>query len=378
MSSNRGPNAGLIGRRARELSTPCLAVDKGQMLANIERMAARAKAAGKGVRPHAKGNKSSVVCRAQIEAGAIGISCVTLKEAETMVAAGLPGVLVTSPIVVPCMIARLADTLAKADDLLVVVDNGDNAKALDAAIAGTGKVLGVLIDIDVGQKRTGVRTSHAAVSLARQIDDLPHLSYRGVQAYYGHLQGVTAYQERLAKARDQWAHIATLTDALGEVGFASEIISGGGTGTHHIDLADGPFTEIQPGSYVFMDRQYGGVEIDPGGDEPFPASLSILAHVVSTNQPDRATINAGFKAMATDSGPPDFLAGAPANSDYAFMGDEHGCVLYTSPTSLELRLGDLVRLRAPHCDPTVNLHDALHVFDGHQLVDVWPIDARGY
>ena len=152
------------------------------MLANIERMAARAKAAGKGVRPHAKGNKSSVVCRAQIEAGAIGISCVTLKEAETMVAAGLPGVLVTSPIVVPCMIARLADTLAKADDLLVVVDNGDNAKALDAAIAGTGKVLGVLIDIDVGQKRTGVRTSHAAVSLARQIDDLPHLSYRGVQA----------------------------------------------------------------------------------------------------------------------------------------------------------------------------------------------------
>ena len=378
MNSRRGPNARLIGRRAQELSTPCLAVDKVQMLANIERMAARAKAAGKALRPHAKGNKSSVVCRAQIEAGAIGISCVTLKEAEAMVAVGLPGVLVTSPVVVPCMISRLADMLAKADDLLVVVDNGDNAKALDAAIAGTGKVLGVLIDIDVGQKRTGVRATHAAVSLARQIDDLPHLAYRGVQAYYGHLQGVTAYQERLAKARDQWAHMATFTDALGEAGFASEIISGGGTGTHHVDLADGPFTEIQPGSYVFMDRQYGGVEIDPGGDGAFPASLSILAHVVSTNQPDRATIDAGFKAMATDAGPPDFLAGAPENSEYAFMGDEHGCVLYARPTSSELRLGDLVKLRAPHCDPTVNLHDVLHVFDGDKLVDIWPIDARGY
>ena len=264
MNSRQGPNARLIGRRAQELSTPCLAVDKARLLANIERMAACAKAAGKTVCPHAKGNKSSVVCRAQIEAGAIGISCVTLKEAETMVAAGLPGVLVTSPVVVPCMIARLADTLAKADRILVVVDNGDNAMALDAAIAGTETVSGVLIDMDVGQKRTGVRGTHAAVSLARQIDELPHLSYRGVQAYYGHLQGVTAYQERLAKARDQWAYIATFTDALGGAGFASEIISGGGTGTHHVDLADGPFTEIQLGSYAFMDRQYGGVEIDPG------------------------------------------------------------------------------------------------------------------
>ena len=378
MNTNLGPNTQMIGRGAAELQTPCLAVDKTLLLRNIGIMAGRAKAAEKAVRPHAKANKCSVIGRAQLDAGAVGISCVTLNEAEAMVAVDLPGVLLTSPVVVSSMIGRLLGIHAKAKDLLVVVDNERNARDLNDATGRTGKQLGVLIDIDVGQKRTGVPDPQAAVSLARVIARLPNLRYRGVQAYYGHFQGIAAYSERLTKARERWAYLAGFLEALRGAGSAPEVISGGGTGTHHIDLAEGPFTEIQPGSYVFMDRQYGGVEIDPDGSQVFATSLSILAHVVSVNQPDRATIDAGWKAMATDAGPPDFLGGAPDGATYEFMGDEHGCVVYSDSASPRLRLGDIVTLRAPHCDPTVNLHDVLHVFEGDPLVEIWAVDGRGY
>jgi D-serine deaminase-like pyridoxal phosphate-dependent protein len=258
------------------------------------------------------------------------------------------------------------------------VDNGDNARDLDAAVRQVGKPLGILVEVDVGQGRTGVTSEDAAVALARSIDDAPNLTYRGIQAYYGHLQHVPAYVDRLAKAREQWGRVERIVRALKEAGFAPGIISGGGTGSHHLDLADGPFTEIQPGSYLFMDRQYGDIEIDPNGTPPFVTSFSIQAQIVSANHPDRAIINAGFKAMATDAGPPDFLAGAPEQATYQFMGDEHGGVMYAGPPAHALRLRDVVRLRAPHCDPTVNLHEFLHVVDGDTLVDVWPIDGRGY
>jgi D-serine deaminase-like pyridoxal phosphate-dependent protein len=182
--------------------------------------------------------------------------------------------------------------------------------------------------------------------------------------------------ERRAKLVEQWARLAGFTDALQAAGLPAEIISGGGTGSHHLDLTEGPFTEIQPGSYLFMDKQYGAVEIAPGG-MPFATSLTVAARVVSTVQPDRVIVDAGFKAMATDAGPA-LLAGDIGGAvTHQFMGDEHSALKFADP-SQRPRLGELVQLVAPHCDPTVNLHDRLHVVRDGRLVDIWPVEARGY
>ena len=204
----------------------------------------------------------------------------------------------------------------------------------------------------------------------------PNLRYRGVQAYYGHLQHVPTLAERLEKVGDKWARLTIFIDALRAAGLAPEIFSGGGTGTHHLDLEQGPFTEVQPGSYLFMDKQYGAVELAPGGS-PFRTSLTVAGRVVSTVQPDRVIVDAGFKAMATDAGPALVASGAPLHAAYQFMGDEHGGLRFAEGARRPA-LGELVTLIAPHCDPTVNLHDWFHVVRDGRLVDIWPIEARGY
>jgi D-serine deaminase-like pyridoxal phosphate-dependent protein len=215
-----------------------------------------------------------------------------------------------------------------------------------------------------------------AVRLARRIEALPELRYRGIQAYYGHLQHVPAYADRRVKAAEQWARLRPFLDALRSKGLSPGIVTGGGTGTHLLDLEEGPFTEIQPGSYLFMDKQYGAVELAPGAVS-FRTALNVATRVISTNQPGLAVLDAGFKAMATDAGPALVASGAPADATYQFMGDEHGG-LRIAAGAARPEVGDLVRLVAPHCDPTVNLHDCLHVMQGKRLIDIWPIDARGY
>jgi 3-hydroxy-D-aspartate aldolase len=202
------------------------------------------------------------------------------------------------------------------------------------------------------------------------------LRYRGVQAYYGHLQHVPELTNRLARVTEQWHRLAVVLEALKKASLAAEIISGGGTGTHHLDLEHGPFTELQSGSYIFMDKQYGAVEIAPGGS-PFATSLTIAARVISTAQPDRVIVDAGSKALSTDAGPALVASGAPAGAVYQFMGDEHGAVR-VSERSDRPRLGDLISFVAPHCDPTVNLYDHYHVTEAGRLVDIWPIEARGH
>jgi D-serine deaminase-like pyridoxal phosphate-dependent protein len=156
-----------------------------------------------------------------------------------------------------------------------------------------------------------------------------------------------------------------------------EIVTGGGTGTHLLDLEEGPFTEIQPGSYLFMDKQYGAVELAPRAAAPFRTSLTVATRVISANQPDLVVVDAGFKAMATDAGPALVASDAAAEAAYQFMGDEHGGLRFRAGAARP-PVGDLVTLVAPHCDPTVNLHDWFHVMQDGRLVDVWPIDARGY
>jgi D-serine deaminase-like pyridoxal phosphate-dependent protein len=245
-----------------------------------------------------------------------------------------------------------------------------------AAMARQARPIDILVDVDMGLGRTGVTSGAEAVDLARRIAAAPALRYRGVQAYYGHLQHVAALADRRAKIAEQWRHLAGVLDALASAGFKAEIVSGGGTGTHHVDLDEGPFTELQPGSYLFMDRQYGAVEITPGGS-PFVRALAVAARVVSVAQPDRVIVDAGSKAFSTDAGPPAIASGAPTDATYQFMGDEHGAVR-VPPGSDRPALGDLITFVAPHCDPTVNLHDQLHITENGRLTDIWPIEARGH
>jgi D-serine deaminase-like pyridoxal phosphate-dependent protein len=374
----RGPNERLIGARNAQarLATPCLLLDVDAFEHNLAAMMDLARRYRRQVRPHVKAHKCATIGRRQLEAGAVGLCCATVREAEVMAEAGLEGILVTSPVTAPAMIERLARAQDHGGDLAVVVDGEAGVEAL-AAHGSADRPLVVVVEIDVGQCRTGVTRPEDAVRLARRIEGLPQLRYRGVQAYYGHLQHVPGYADRKAKAAEQWARLRPFLDALSADGLPPEIVTGGGTGTHLLDLEEGPFTEIQPGSYLFMDKQYGAIELMPGAAAPFRTSLSVATRVISANQPDLVVLDAGFKAMATDAGPALVASGAAGEAAYQFMGDEHGGLRFSAGAARP-SVGDLVCLVAPHCDPTVNLHDWFHVMQDGRLIDIWSIDARGY
>jgi 3-hydroxy-D-aspartate aldolase len=366
---------GVPGGRS-QLSTPALLLDVDALDRNIQRMAEFAKSTGVNIRPHSKGNKSIAISKRQLAAGAIGICCTTIGEAEVMGGAGVPSILITSPVVTPAMIGRLLALNEKVEDLIVVMDDVSNADTLADAIGSSGKPIGVLVEYDVGQGRTGVVGEDRAVALVRKISSMPGLPYRGLQAYYGHLQHVPVFAERRRAAEAQIARIRSLVAALERENLTPQIVSGGGTGTFEIDAASGIFTELQVGSYPFMDREYVEIESGQNPNVKFEPALFVQATVVNAWRPDFAVVNAGYKSFATEGGPPLVRSPKLSGTSYRLMGDEHGGVAY-DPASGHLELGDIVEFLAPHCDPTINLYDFYHCVRGDMLVDIWPVDARG-
>jgi D-serine deaminase-like pyridoxal phosphate-dependent protein len=378
-SKGLGPNAkfiGIKGARGR-LSTPNLLLDLDALERNIAAMAAHTQAMGIQLRPHSKGAKSIEIGRRQVAAGAVGICCSTLGEAEVIAGSGIGGVLITSPVVTPPMIARLLELNARATDLMVAVEDPANVDALAAAAAAANKPLGVIVEFDVGQGRTGARSIEAAVALAGRVKTSTNLRYCGMQAYYGHLQHVAAYEERQKAAATQMARVRELLAQLAAADLKPRIVTGGGTGTFDIDPAGKVYTEVQPGSYPFMDREYLEIPVAGGGRaSPFGAALFVQASVVSAQAPGFAVVNAGYKSFATEGGMPQVLSPKLADAKYKLMGDEHGGIDY-DPKSGALKVGDLVEFLVPHCDPTINLYDRYHCVRGDTLVDIWPVDARG-
>lgn len=360
------------GSRAR-LNTPALVLDLDALDANIAAMRDLATRSGVALRPHAKTHKSADIARRQLAAGAVGLCCAKLGEAEALAAEGITGLLITSPVTSAPAIARLA-ALASRTELTTVADHPANVAALSQALAATGSELGVIVDIDPGIHRTGVTSPEAAVELARAIADAPALRYRGVQFYCGLQQHVESFAERKAAVEERTAYLRTVIAALESAGLPPPIVTGGGTGTHRIDLDLGCFTELQVGSYVFMDRQYLDCDLADSGEQPFATALFVDARVVSANTPGLVTIDAGFKALATDGGPA-VPHGDAAGLRFAFMGDEHAALIGAGAAALAL--GDAVALTVPHCDPTVNLYDQYHVVRGDTLVAIWPVTARG-
>ena len=376
--NDRDLHAHLIGQQGgrKSFNTPVLVIDLDMLERNIAAMAAFAKQRGIALRPHAKTHKSADIAQKQVAAGAVGVCCAKLGEAEAMADGGVEGILITSPVVSAPAIARLMLLNARVPDLRVTVDNATNVAALDAAAKAAGKPLQVLIDIDPGIRRTGVPSPEVAVEVGQSILAAQSLRYLGVQYYCGREQHVASYAERRAAIEDRTAYLGEVIAALTAIGMAPPVITGGGTGTHRIDADPGVFNELQVGSYVFMDRQYNECDLTGAGvtQQPYETSLQIDARVVSANTPGLATLDAGFKAMATDGGPPSILSGAPAGAPFHFMGDEHGLIVSGDQ---KVAIGDIVTLAVPHCDPTVKLYDFYPVVRGDTLVDIWNVQARG-
>jgi D-serine deaminase-like pyridoxal phosphate-dependent protein len=378
-SPDLGPNAYLIripGSR-EALDTPALLLDRSALRSNIARMAETAENHGIGLRPHVKSHKSIRIAQMQIDAGALGVSCATLGEAEVMVHAGIPGVLVTSPVVGTNKLRRLVALADAAGprELMVVVDDPRNVAELSVLAARLAWPLDVLIDVDSGYHRTGVVDEDAALALAHAINETGMLTLRGVQAYGGHLQHIEARAQREQGAKQLREAVSSLVTKLKSAGMPIEIVTGVGTGTHEADASGGVFTEMQPGSYVFMDVEYAHVLADGDSASPFETSLFVQSTVVSTQAQAWVTLDAGTKSFATDTVAPVVARGVPGASSYEFFGDEHGKLVVDA--AHRPPLGARVEFVTPHCDPTVNLYDRYHVVDGDMLVDIWPIEARG-
>jgi D-serine deaminase-like pyridoxal phosphate-dependent protein len=364
----------LIGRQGSRasLNTPALVVDVEALERNIAAMAAFAAARGLALRPHAKTHKSVEIARRQIAAGAVGVCCAKLGEAEALSAGGIENILITSPVVGPAAVERLVALAARTPGLMLTADHPD---AVDALLR-TGADLTLLVDIDPGFHRTGVADPAAALALAQRIAAAPNLAFGGVQFYCGVQQHIEDFAARRAAVAERTEILNSAVALLTEAGLPPPLITGGGTGTHIIDAELGVLNELQVGSYIFMDRQYAECDLTGPGGAPFETSLFIDARVISANHAAMVTVDAGLKSMATEAGPPAILAGAAEGAVYRFMGDEQGAIIAPAGAAPP-RLGDVVTLGAPHCDPTVNLYDAYHAVKGDTLVGIWPVDARG-
>jgi D-serine deaminase-like pyridoxal phosphate-dependent protein len=352
------------------IATPAAVLDLDAFEANVALMAQRAKAAGLALRPHAKSHKCAWVARQQIAAGAVGVCCAKLAEAEALADAGIDGILVTSPIAGPAPAARAAALAARLSDFRIVLDHPDAAAELGAA--ATSKIQ-VLIDVDVGLGRTGVSGPRQALAVAEAIAAQPHLTLLGLQGYGGHWQHMAGAGARAAAVAEGMERLTAARAALSQAGFDIEVVTGGGTGTFATDAALGVLTEAQPGSYAFMDREYR----EALGDDPdgaFAQSLTVEATVISANHPQWVTVDAGLKAFSTDGPLPQPLTAKFEGCGYRFFGDEHGRL---ARPEAEVRRGERIAFAPGHIDPTLDRYDVLHLVRGEVLEAIVPIEARG-
>ena len=353
------------------IPTPAAVLDLDAFEANVALMASRAQAAGLALRPHAKSHKCSAVARRQIAAGAVGVCCAKLAEAEALAAHGVDAILVTSPIAGTGTAARAAALAARLPDFRIVVDHVDGAAELAAAATGS---IQVLIDVDPGLGRTGVHDAAQAVEVFRAIAAQPRLQFLGVQCYGGQWQHMEGADARAGAVAEGMARLKLVLSALREAGADIQVVTGGGTGTFAADAAQGVLTEVQPGSYAFMDRQYRDA-LGDDADGAFQQALTIASTVISANHPKWVTVDAGLKAFATDGPFPVAATEKFATSNYRYFGDEHGLLM--RPGGLAIERGERVNFVPPHVDPTLDRYDVLHFVRGDVLVEIVPIEARG-
>ncbi|MYD43532.1 MAG: DSD1 family PLP-dependent enzyme [Gammaproteobacteria bacterium] len=357
----------------QELQTPCLLLVERAFNANLEKMARHCAERRIHLRPHAKTHKSAAVAQAQINRGAGGVCCATLAEAE-LLADAVDSILLTSPFALDRHFARLLALNGRLNELICVVDH-PKAVAQSEKFFTAANPLDVYLDLDPGRHRTGSVIGAEAIELAHRLHEAPHLNFRGIQCYAGHLMHVSSLKERQERVDDIWATVAAFKHELERQGVPCSTVSGGGTGSHDIDWRSNIATELQAGSYPFMDIEYASIGW-PEAKLPFEQSLFVLTTVVSANTPGFATTDAGLKAFATDSVPPEVLAGLAHLARYVFQGDEHGGLVFESP-HVEAVTGTQLLVTPPHCDPTINLYDHMFLVDeSFEIKQSFEITAR--
>ncbi|MDP2321394.1 MAG: DSD1 family PLP-dependent enzyme [Acidobacteriota bacterium] len=356
-----------------DIPSPALLLDLDAFESNITTMAAHLRARGKGFRPHGKTHKCPEVARALVAAGAVGCCAARLAEAEVFADHGIPGLLVTTAVVGRDKIARAVTLARRAPDSMFCVDDADNARELNAAASQAGVTVRVAIDLYFG--RTGVPPGEPALALARVIASLSHLSLAGLQSYDGEAAHTTPFEARRIRTDGSMAKAVETRALIEGDGIPCPMITGGSTGTYRFDAENPGMTELQPGSFVFMDLDYGRIG-GPDGPEyrDFKNALTVVTTVVS-RPPGFAIVDGGYKAFSTDrpfTPRPVDLPGVT----YGWAGDEHGR-LDLAGASRDFKVGDRLEFIPPHCDPTVNLYDQIYALRGDRVEGVWPIAARG-
>lgn len=361
-----------VGDPLEEIDTPALVIDMDAFERNIARLPAALQGRDIRIRTHAKTHKCPEIALRQIAAGAVGVCCQKVSEAEAMVDGGIKDVLVSNQVVGAHKLARLA-RLATRAKVGVCVDDERQIVALGKAAAEADAKIDVYVEIDVGARRCGVAPGAAALALAKSVASTHGLNFSGLQAYQGSAQHVRTMNERRKKI-DTAIEAARSTRLLIESsGLRCAVVTGAGTGSFMFEAASGVYDELQPGSYIFMDADYGRNE----WTSPMPRfehALFVLATVMSRPVPERAVVDAGLKASSIDSGLP--LLWKRPGLEFVRISDEHG-VIEVRPGGVLPGLGEKLLLVPGHCDPTVNLHDWYVCVRGGIVEALWPITGRG-
>ena len=357
------------GMSVNEVDTPALLLDLDALEFNLDTMAGLAAAAGVKLRPHAKTHKSPVVAHWQMARGAVGQCVQKVAEAEVLAWGGVADILVSNEVVSPRKLARLA-ALPRISKVAVCADNMVGVGLVEAAAREAGVVMTVLVEIDVGSSRCGIAPGPEAVTLAQSIAASPHLRFGGLQAYHGRAQHQRTPAERAASIAAAADAARAVVDGLRRVGLHCDIVGGGGTGSFALEAASGVYTELQVGSYAFMDAGYSRNQPTP----PFRHALFVLSTVMSVPHPGLAVIDAGHKAVAIDSGFP--LVWKRPGITYAGASDEHGNLAIEAEGG-PLVLNERLRLVPGHCDPTVDRHEWYVGIRGTRVECLWPVAARG-
>jgi len=356
-----------------DLPTPALLLDLDAFEYNVAKMATHCRDHGLSLRPHAKTHKCPRIAEMLIDAGATGICAAKISEAEVFADQGVHGILVTTPLVGRFRIERGIALALRSAGAIFVADDAANLRDLNDAAAIAGIELNVAVELHVGRK-AGIAPGEPALALAQTVDSLTHLKFAGLQAYAGHASHVTGYMHRRQASELAMLPAIETKALLEKSGIECPMLTGGSTGTYNIDCTFDGITELQPGSYIFMDIDYsliGGQEGPQFGD--FRTALTVLCTVVSKPVRNMALLDAGYKAFSTDR---PFVPAARNDRGitYEWAGDEHGRLHFSSS---QVQAGDRIEFLAPHCDPTVNLYGRIYCCRGESLEDVWTISARG-
>lgn len=357
-----------------EVETPALLIDLDTFEANLDTMAAKLAGGPVRLRAHAKTHKSPVIAHLQIARGAVGQCVQKVSEAEVLAWGGVGDILVSNQVVGAAKLARLA-ALSGIARVAVCADDARQLPALERAARDAGVRLAVLVEINVGGNRCGIAPGPEAVALAAAIAASPHLSFAGLQAYHGRAQHLRKPEERHFAIAACVDDTRRTVEQLRQHGLACPIIGGAGTGSFEHELASGVFTELQAGSYCFMDADYArNLDIHGQPVSTFGQALFVLASVISAPRPGVAVTDAGHKAVAVDSGPP--LVWQRPDIRVTSVSDEHGKLEF-GPETAAPKPGEKLRLVPGHCDPTVARHDWYVGVRGGRVECLWPIAARG-